>query len=405
MNQKVIRKFSAVGLIALFAACGGDREEPGTTIVIDAAQLVKFPADASLVQIQHVATSATGEIWALQRNAEPHVFLYSAEGALLDSFGPTGPALRQMSNPLWLLPGYYTGQPMSVWDAGNRRVIKFGEDASPVDQHPVQRSRADVYARIEEHSYGRPLQMARFGEGYLLEDHPTALATTGDYLRSKLLQLDAIGNRVAYLMDFGNEYSDDISSLGQFADLLVPIPLWTTCSAEEFVVFNPFANSVQYFGLDGSVLVSDSVPTVRKELSEEEQETYLRREMELQWLERRPGEPMDSTIIRNSVDNFLLHYWNRFTEYGPAAVNIMCRAERQVWLEEFSTADDPLGYGRRWIVHEPGQTEILRVQFPAGFRPWEVSPEGRVLGAYLGDAANPVVAYVDLPPLAPTGSR
>ncbi len=402
MNKNVIRKVSAVGLAALLAACGGEQEEPGTTIVIDAAQLVKFPADASLVQIQHVATAATGEIWVLQRTAEPHVLIYSSEGALLNSFGPTGPALRQMSNPLWLLPGYYAGQPMSVWDAGNRRVIKFGEDANPVDQHPVQRSRAAVYAPIEEHSYGRPLQMARFGEGYLLEDHPTDLATTGDYLRSKLLQLDAIGNRVTYLMDFGNEFSDGIRTLGQFADLLVPIPLWTTCSAEEFVLFNPFAGTVQFFGLDGTMLASDSVPVERRRVTEDDQRRYLKREMELRWLDEHPGEPMDPTVIENSIDYFLLHYLNRFTEYGPAAVDMMCGADRQVWLDEFSTVDHALGYGHRWVVHKPGQTEILRVQFPAGFRPWEVSQEGRVLGAYQDGSGSPVVAYVELPPLEPT---
>jgi hypothetical protein len=235
---------SVSGLVFALAACGGEQEEPGYTIVIDAAQMVKFAADRSLQQIQHVVTDPVGEIWALQRTAQPHVFRYSADGTLLETYGPTGPARGQLSNPLWLMPGDDENLPIMIWDAGNRRVVKYDSRGRVVDiPHPVQRSRSTVYAPIQDHSYGEPLQMERFGGGYLLEDHPTDLATTGDFLHSKLLRLDMWGNRTEFLMDFGNEYSDHITALGQFADLLVPIPLWTTCPSGEMVLFDPFTES------------------------------------------------------------------------------------------------------------------------------------------------------------------
>ena len=200
-------------------------------------------------------------------------------------------------------------------------------------------------------------------------------------------------------MDFGNEYSAGISGLGQFADLLVPIPLWSTCSAGEMVVVDPFSGYVQFIDSQETVIATDSVSMFTRELTEDDHRAYLNREMLLQWAERRPGEPVDRTIIENSIDNFLLHYWNRFPEVGPAAVKALCGADRQLFLQQFNTADHPLGYGTRWLVHEPGQTEIMRVQFPAGFVPWQLLPDGRVLGAYLANESAPVVAYIDLPPL------
>jgi hypothetical protein len=289
---------------------------------------------------------------------------------------------------------------MMVWDAGNRRVVKYDDRGRVTDvPHPVQRSRANVYAPIQEHSYGEPLQMAIFGTGYLLEDHPTDLATTGDYLHSKLLQLDMWGNRTAYLMDFGIEYSDSISTLGQFADLLVPIPLWTTCPNGDLAIVDPFAFRLSFRAVDGTVTATDSVPLARKELTEDDHRAYIEREMLLRWQEQRPGEPVDGTVIENSIDNFLLRYTNRFPQFGPAAVRIMCASERQVWLQEFSTTDHPLGYGNRWLVHEPGQVDVIRVQFPAGFVPWEISGDGRVLGSHVDEQGNPVVAHVNLPRL------
>lgn len=402
MTKHTLRALLVLGPSLALVGCGGGEQESGTTIVIDASQMVMFPPDEALKQIQHVVSDPTGEVWVLQRTEQPHVFRYSSGGELIDTYGPTGPARGQLSNPLWLMPGDDASQPMMVWDAGNRRVVKYDQRGRVADvPHPVQRSRAKVYAPIQEHSYGQPLQIARFGGGYVLEDHPTDLATTGDYLHSKLLRLDMWGNRIEYLMDFGNEYAEGIKTLGQFADLLVPIPLWTTCPNGEMALFDPFSYRLSFRAPDGTVTAVDSAPVVRRPITEEDQRNYLGREMLLRWQEQRPGEPVDGTVIKNSIDNFLLRYANRFTELGPAAVRMMCAAERQIWLEEFNTADDPLGFGNRWLVHDPGQTEMIRVQFPPRFVPWEVSADGRVLGSYFDAQGNPVVAHVQLPPLEP----
>ena len=401
MIRNMVKQSSIVCACALMFGCGGGQEDVGTTVIIDAAELVSFPAEASLQQIQHVALAPSGEVWALQRTGDPHLFRFSAEGELLSSFAVTGRARNQLSNPLWLMPTDDVRQPMQVWDAGNRRVVMYGQNGAVADLFVVERSNGNVFAGIENHSYGQPLKMERFGAGYLLLDHPDDLATTGDYLHSELLQLDAAGRRVGRLLDFDQEFSSGVASLGRYADLLVPIPLWTTCPAGELVLLDPFSNQLRFYGSDGSILATDSVPTVRRPITEDDHQAYLQREFELRWQEQRPGQPVDSAVIERSIEDFLLHYWNRMSELGPPAVQIICAQDRQVWLQEFSTADNAIGYGTRWLVHSPGQVEPLRVKFPSGFQPWEIAGE-RAFGVLTGVEGGSVVAHVTLPPQART---
>jgi len=396
MIQNLVRQSALIYVCSMLVGCAGEQEEAGTTVTIDAAALVRFPAEASLQQIQHVATAPSGEVWVLQRIGDPHLFKFSADGELLSSFAVTGRGLRQLSNPLWLMPSDDARRPMQVWDAGNRRVVTYAQDGSVADQHAVERSDGNVFAGIENHSYGQPLKMERFGAGYLLLDHPDDLATTGDYLHSELLQLDAAGIRVRRLMDFDRELSSGIASLGRYADLLVPIPLWTTCPVGELVLLDPFSSQLRFYDADGTILATDSVPAVRRPITEEDHQRYLHGEFVQRWQEQRPDQPADSAVIERSIEDFLLHYWNRLSELGPPAVQILCAQDRQVWLQEFSTADNPLGYGTRWLVHSQGRIEPLRVKFPNGFQPWEIA-DGRALGVLTDVDGGSVVAYVALP--------
>jgi hypothetical protein len=110
--------FAVLGTAAAALAvvgCGEAAEEGSPPIMIDPTQVVKFQADASLQDVQDVAPSTTGEVWVLQREAAPHLFIYSEEGRLQDSFGMSGPARTQMSNPFWLVPTGDSPRPMAVW--------------------------------------------------------------------------------------------------------------------------------------------------------------------------------------------------------------------------------------------------------------------------------------------------
>jgi hypothetical protein len=390
------------GGVLMVVGCGKSAEEEPPAVTIDPAQVVTLQADASLQQVQDVAPSGNGEIWVLQREVAPHVFIYSEDGHLQDSFGMSGPALTQLSNPFWLVPTGDARRPMAVWDVGNRRIAVYSPDARLVASHEVQRSRSNIYRDIEQESFGKPLFMSRFGDGYVLMDHPRGLSSTIDYLRSELLLIGANGGSGKEFIDFGREFSAGIAALGNYVLYLVPIPLWTTCSIQELVLFDPFASWLRWYGPDGSELASDSVPLRSREMTEEDQRAFAWHRAELAW-RRQTLRELDTAVIERSVDDHVLKHWNQYPEMTPYAVGIMCGADRQVWLQEFSMASSPLGLSAVWSVYQPGRDDLIRVRFPETFRPIRLS-DGRIFGVSTNESGAQMGAYVPIPDLSTTAT-
>jgi hypothetical protein len=388
------------GVPLIILGCAESVEEGSPAVTVDPAQLVILQADASLQDVQDVAPSVTGEIWVLQREAAPHVFIYSEDGRLLDSFGMSGPARTQLSNPFWLIPTGDSQRPMAVWDVGNRRFTVYTEDARFVASPDVQRSRSNIYRDIQQESFGRPLLMARFGDGYVLMDHPNGLSSTVDYLRSELLLIGANGGAGQDFLDFRQEFSDGIAALGQYVLYLSPIPLWTTCSARELVLFDPFASRLRWYGPDGSELASDSVPLRSREMTEDDQRAFASHRAELAW-RKQTLRDLDTAVIERSVDDHVLKHWNQYPATTPYAVSIMCGSGRQVWLQEFSTASGPLGLSDVWSVYEPGRDSLIRVQFPESFEPMRIA-NGRIFGVSTDGTGVQTGAYVPIPDLSTT---
>ena len=92
----------------------------------------------------------------------------------------------------------------------------------------------------------------------------------------------------------------------------------------------------------------------------------------------------------------MLRHWDQFSPVAPPAVGMMCGGEREVWLQEFSTADNPLGLGTRWLLHNPQTVDRVYVQFPVEFRPIRIV-DGKVYGVASAGEDVEVVAYVTLP--------
>ena len=375
-------------------ACAGEVEDPDYTHVITQAEVVRFHADGSLSDIQDVGVAVSGDVWALQRSSTPHLFVFSAEGDLHDSFGTTGSDRNQLRNPYALLPTDDARSPMAVWDAGNRRISVFSSigRASVVQ---VSRSRGQVYAEIENHSYGKPLEMARFGDNYLLMDHSNGLSVTTDYLRSELLRLGQSGELIDTIVDFEREFADSLATLGRDVNFLAPIPLWATCADGEMALLDPFTRTLFWYGTDGNVVGTEALLIPVEEITEDDQRTFWQQRFETLWEKEQVGEP-DSTIIANSVDNYMLRHLDQLSTTAPPAVAMMCAGAREVWLQEFSTADHPLGLGTRWLVHTPQTVDRVYVQFPADFRPLRIV-DGKVYGVVSVGEDVEVVAYITLP--------
>jgi hypothetical protein len=366
-------------------------------VTIDAASITTLQADAALQSVQDVALDDSGQFWVLQRDNSPHVFLYSAEGQLLDLFGTTGPARVQFALPFWLVRTRGEGEAMSVWDVGNHKLMVYGPTGRLEEAFMVDRSTRDVYRPIDTESYGRPLNMQRFGDGFLLLDHVEGLYRTIDYLRSQLIVLNRFGQKVDTLIDFKRHYANEIEAL-ELAELLVPIPLWTTCESGEMVLFDPFASRLHWYNPDGTEQPSDTVPLRQRELERGDVDRYLFHAFEQRW-RRQTTRDLDTAVIERSIEDFWL---NRFLEVSPTepfATDIMCGADRQVWLREFLTEDDPRGYANSWLIHEPQQSELVKVEFPPSFRPLRVSG-GKILGVSTNPQGIQTGAWVPVPDMA-----
>jgi hypothetical protein len=252
-----------------------------------------------------------------------------------------------------------------------------------------------VYAEIENHSYGKPLEMARFGYNYLLMDHSNGLHVTTDYLRSELLRLNQSGALIDTLVDFEREWADSLATLGREVNYLAPIPLWATCANGGMALLDPFTRGLRWYGSDGNVAATEVLPIPVREITDEEKEAFLKGRFEREWRERYPGEPDSATVV-NSVEDFMLRHWDQFSINAPPAVGMMCAGEREVWLQEFSTTDNALGLGVRWLVHTPQSVDLVFVQFPDGFRPIRIV-DGRVYGVATVEDDVEAVAYITLP--------
>ncbi len=391
---------SALALIGI--NCGEAAQEEAAGVIVGPADVVVLQADASLQQVQDVAPAGNGQIWVLQREAAPHVFIYSEDGRLVDSFGMSGPARTQFSNPFWLVPTGDSQRPMAIWDVGNRKLAVYTRDGRIMASPEVQRSRSNIYRDIEAESFGSPLYMARFGDGYVLMDNPGGLSTTVDYLRSELLLIPENGGPGEEFLDFRREFSDGIADLGRYVLYLAPIPLWTTCSSEELVLFDPFASRLRWYGPDGSELASDSVPLQSREMTEDDQRAFAWHRAELAWRKQTLRE-LDTAVIERSVDDHVLKHWNQYPEMTPYAVGMMCGEGRQVWLQEFSMRSSPLGLSAVWSVYEPGNAALTRVQLPDTFRALRIA-DGRIFGVSTEQSGMPAGAYVPIPDLTATAS-
>jgi hypothetical protein len=161
------------------------------------------------------------------------------------------------------------------------------------------------------------------------------------------------------------------------------------------VLLEPFTRALRWYNSDGALLATTRLPIESREITEEDMEIFWKKRFETLWEDEQQGEP-DSTIIANSVDNYMLRHRDQIAIHGPVAVGMMCAGGREVWLQEFSTSDNPLGLGNRWLVHSPETGDRVYVQFPEGFRPLRIV-DGRAFGVSTTSQGVEVVAYVSLP--------
>ena len=352
-------------------ARGGDAAD-AKGAPVELGGVTVFETDELLHEVRDVTVDERGRAWVLSGLA-PFVRIYSPSGELVRRFGHQGKGPGELLNP-WSI--FLTGDPaapVGIWDVGSRRFQAYSADGVPMGSRAVELRPSLVRSDMRNVSYGSVDALRSWGGGFVLQDEPRGVTQPAHILRSQLLKLDLAGAVVDTLVNFNERFRREIRRLGS-AQLMVPLPLWTTCPGGELVFLDPFAPALVWHDAAGRPGASTALRVRQRRMVERDRRRYLAHviELELQGSIVQPGyvEGRAAVVARS------IRSW--FPPHTPPAVDILCDSHGRVWLQQFSTEEHPLGYGREWIVADRGGVRG-RVRFPREFQP-RVFTTGRVIG-------------------------
>ena len=351
---------NAPALLALaVTACG--RGDAGTAAAArELGPPVPFQNDDLLHDVRDVAVDGAGRVWVLA-GLDPFVRTYAPDGTLVRSFGRPGRGPGEVMNP-WSL--FLTGDaaaPVGVWDVGMRRLVRYHEDGTPSGTQAVDVPPNTVRSDMRDVTYGSVDVLRGWGGGFVLQDEPVGVLHPSHILHSRLVRLDGAGRTVSTLADFRRRFRREIIALGS-ASTMVPLPLWTTCTDGGLVFLDPFRPALVWMDSAGRERASTRLPAPEGRIGEDDRRRYLSHVIELEL----QGQALEASFVQSRVDNALRMQRSRFAQTVPPAVDLLCDARGEAWLQRFSTADHPLGFGREWtVVDRRGNSRTVR--FPPAF--------------------------------------
>lgn len=381
-----LARLAVSAVAALCGACSGSAPppaEPPADHVLRDIQL--FQGDSTLHDVRGLALSSDQTVWALA-GAEPFLHVYSPGGRLTRAFGKKGRGPGELLNP-WSLAGAASADPvLRVWDTATRRLSSFSPAGEPAAGVEVNTAGSAVRGDIRLVSYGEPQKLERLGDGFVVQDDAGGVSQTADFWSSRLLRLSAEGAVVGTVVDF-REFLAGAPPLGT-ATVFVPVALWTTCAGEKLAVLDPLRHRVRWYGADGRALAEQAYRPERRPITDHDVRRYVRHTVELEMRDQN----LAARQITRLVSRMASQRRSLFGREAPPAVAMLCDHQGRVWLNRFSTATSPLGYGSDWHVLD-GTERGTVVRFPSRFRPAVLSRDG-AYGVHEDELGVQTVAFV-----------
>ncbi|HEU0013577.1 MAG TPA: hypothetical protein VFQ45_07820 [Longimicrobium sp.] len=372
----------ALLLLPFAAGCSPSPGGAARAIEVSEASLHVYAGDSLLYDIRHVLPGRNGEMWVLSA-LEPFVYRFSTAGRIQARFGRQGKGPGELLNP-WSLAPVPGTDGVGVWDVGRHGLTVYDRAGVLTASRQVPLRTGTVRGDIRQISYGEPYKLRAAAGGMVVQVPAGSVSQPADLYSSVLLRLRDDGTPGDTLISFRGMRA--AAGLGQ-AQALVPVPLWTTCPGGEVVVFEAARQTVHRFPARGAARREQlRIPT--RALGEDDIRPYLRRMLEQETREQNLAAPE----IDRLVGTLLGSTREMFGARTPAAVDLLCDGDGSLWLNQFSTRDHPVGYGREWLVFR-GTRLLRRVTFPAGFRAAHVEGN-RVSGTFTDgdDVQHPAVA-------------
>lgn len=355
---------------------------------IELSGLTVIAPDLKLPKVRDLLVTPGDTIWVLSGDL-PVVTQMIRSGRVLTQFGVTADSSGSFRNPWSLVRSPYPNS-IGVWDIALREVFYYSTAGGILGRAAIPLSEGVVRGDIREVSYGFPQRVRSSGTGFLLEDEPRGVTQTRDYAQLILVRLDAAGVASDTMVNFSRRMSH-ANDRNFGASALVPIPLWANCDDGTVPFFEPRSSSLLRFNGAGSLIDVQQVAISTKKITERD---VFRHVLHIAGRSALGGDTV-SNEMRDEAARIAQRRRRDFGRSAPPAVDIICASNGEVWLQQFSTDDHSLGFGREWIVlRSPNNFE--RVRFPRGFQPNHIGPKGAT-GVFSNDIGQSL-AYIALPP-------
>lgn len=373
-------------VITMVAACNPDTPA-GSSTVLSVGELTALRDDS--LEGLYVDVASLGGSVAYLSTTEPFITLVDQAGRVTRQFGSPGEGPGEFRHPTSIDAQVDT---LYVWDVRQGAASMYDTLGRYLGQRRAGANFGGVQRHARTNHPGRPGLYRRFGPLAVTAAYPNGVALPGEQRSYSLLALNDSGNVqdtawTSTLPPSANQPAPKKQMM------LVPIPVWARCSDVRLAVYDPEAGSVSLRNPQGVEVErldakAQVAPILKQDLIRFVGLNYRR-------LLREANQPLPDSFedeMASMVDQF--QAMDGLPSDYLGYTGILCDDRDQIWLNEFSMEDSPLGYSRTWTILSNG-SEQRSVTLPAGFRLMLLS-RGRGYGVVSDSTTAEYPAWIEL---------
>lgn len=330
--------------------------------------------DSSTYDARDVRRAPDGGWWVLA-NAEPFVRRYDRAGLIVARHGRKGRGPTDMIRP-WLFVGSAGDMtPPLIWDVGRKVLISVDTLGQVSVVGSLVGALGPVRNDIETVTFGHPFQARSDGRSIVFAQFAGEISNTIHLARPTVLRLHRDSGAVDTIVSV-REPGEGKRPKG-VAMSLVPIPLWDLCP-DSTIAFLEAGGAVVYrIGVGGDTVGTATLPVADRTprpFALDAVERHVRHLLVNEFLSsRRDTSTVDVEALRIARD-----FRSDYPEHEPAFVRLVCDTKARIWLQRFSLATNPVGYGSSWLILD-GSGRSRSVRLPSGFSPVQIL-DGEAIG-------------------------
>jgi hypothetical protein len=353
----------------LVSACGGGTDR-GNLPLVATSPARPLLQDSTLHDVRRVWYPSADRI-AVLTSYEPLLRRYSLGGVPEAQFGRKGGGPGEF-RLAWAPVEYASG--LEVWDPARARIVSLSATGVETGATPVRGLVPNTRIDIGDVTFGDPFQVAAHPAGFVLQSFPAPISAADDLLNGSLVVLSRAGVVTDTLFNFRTVVGRD--RLVGPARRLIPVPLWAGCPSGTLIIYDGVTPELRILE-DGdrqraAVRALPAHLHLGESLADSEVRNYVRHTLIYEFLEHQA----DTLEVDAEVDRLLAEGRSGFGRIVPTVTRLLCDEAGAIWLNEFSTSDDPVGYSRFWTVMAAEGT--YRVEMPARFRVHQVRAGGAI---------------------------